>query len=296
VEKNKYKEITVIIVTFKSDHIIHKCLKNIDENFKIILIENSDNHDFTSKLEKEYKNLKCINMGYDAGYGSALNVGIKLSKTDFVICINPDSFPDRDCFEKLLITSKSQENIALVAPLTLIKNNTQESSAYGFFSNKKDRIKNSQNNMFVDWVHGNVFLLNKKIMDRIGYFDENIFIEFDEIDLQQRIFKAGKKTVINFNAKSQHLEGKSADPKYSFEMKCEHSWHHSWSKFYYFKKHFGYIKALKECLPRAILDIIKSIVFFILLDKKKTKIYILFFLGFFNSFIGKKSFYRAILD
>ncbi len=294
-EINKYKDISVIIVTFKSKHIIDKCLRNLDENFKKILIENSDDYEFTNRLKNEYKNLECINMGYDAGYGSALNAGIKLSETDTVICINPDSFPDQDCFEKLLVTARSADDIGLVAPLTLIKNKTKESSAYGFFT-KKNNSKNKENIMFVDWVHGNLFLLNKKVMDNIGYFDENIFLEFDELDLQHRIFKAGKKTVINFNAKSQHLEGKSADPKYAFEMKCEASWHHSWSKYYYFKKHYGTTYALYKCSPLALVNLFKFFYFTILKDKNKSKIYKLFFLGFYHSLLKRKSFYRAEID
>ena len=85
------------------------------------------------------------------------------------------------------------------------------------------------------------FFIKKNVIEEIGAFDENFFLEYDERDFQRRIFLNKKKILIDFNAKSQHLEGKSDDAKYSFQMKCEASWHHAWSRYYYLKKHFGFL-------------------------------------------------------
>ena len=48
-----YQEIEILTITYKSDHIIEKCLSKIDENFKVVVVENSDNQDFKNKIEKE---------------------------------------------------------------------------------------------------------------------------------------------------------------------------------------------------------------------------------------------------
>ena len=105
-----------------------------------------------------------------------------------------------------------------------------------------------------------------------------------------------KKIIIDFDAKSQHLEGKSADPKYDFPMKCERSWHHSWSMFYYYKKHWGFNYAFFKCLPHATMYILKSLISLLRGNKKNYIIYKLMFLGFLNSLLNKKSFYRAEID
>ena len=289
------KKVTILIVTFKSHYIIEKCLDNIDKKFNIILIENSNDLDFTYKLEKKYENLKCINIGYDSGFGYALNRGVEKVNTDYFIAMNPDTFPEEGCLEKLLESVENYDDIAMVTPLTLLNKNSKEFSAYGNFDNKQ-LIKNSKNIMEVHWVNGNIFLMNKKIFLDLGGFDEKIFIEYDERELQRRIYLSNKKILINFNAKSHHLDGKSADKKFAFEMKCEKSWHNAWSGFYYYKKHFGYIHALNKALPFAILNFLKFICFFIIRDSKKSEIYKLFFLGFINSLFNRKSTYRAKID
>ena len=37
------KNVTFVIVSFKSNHIIERCIKSIKPNVKIIIVENSDN-------------------------------------------------------------------------------------------------------------------------------------------------------------------------------------------------------------------------------------------------------------
>ena len=292
---NINEKVTILIVTFKSHHIIEKCLDNIDKKFNIILLKNSDDFEFTANLEKKYKNLKCINIGFDSGFGYALNRGVERVKTDYFIAMNPDTFPEEGCLEKLIKTAENYEDVAMVTPLTLLKENRVEFSAYGYF-NKEKPFKNSENKMKVDWVNGNIFLMNKKIFLEIGGFDEKIFIEYDERELQRRIYLFKKQILIDFNAKSQHLDGKSADEKFAFQMKCERSWHNAWSGFYYYKKHFGTMYALYKSLPFALINLLKFLYFLILRDNNKSKIYRLFFLGFVNSLLNRKSLYRAEID
>ncbi len=295
-KNNIYQKATILIVTFKSHNIIERCLDNIKKNFNIILVENSDDRKFTKYLEKKYDNLRCINIGYDSGYGYALNRGAERVETEYFIAMNPDTFPEKDCLEKLIETAENySHDVGMVTPVTYLKNNTKEFTSFGNFNNKKT-YKDSENKLNVDWVHGNILLIKKKFFDKAGCFDENIFIEFDERDLQKRFFDLKIKILIDFNAKSQHLDGKSADERFAFQMKCEKSWHHSWSSYYYFKKHYGMFYSLFKNVPINVVNVLKMIFFIILRNKKKSEIYKLSFLGFYNSLLNRKSYYRADID
>ena len=44
------KDISVIIVSFKSDHVIHKCIKSIDKSIDILVVDNSNNYEFREIL------------------------------------------------------------------------------------------------------------------------------------------------------------------------------------------------------------------------------------------------------
>ena len=58
----------------------------------------------------------------------------------------------------------------------------------------------------------------------------------------------------------------------------------------------GLFYSLYVSLPGAFINLSKFLIYFLLRNKKKSKIYQLFFLGFFNSLLNKKSFYRAEID
>jgi GT2 family glycosyltransferase len=57
---NFEKNITFVIVSFRSSHIIEKCIKSINPNIKIIIIENSDNVHIKDYLENKFLNVEVI--------------------------------------------------------------------------------------------------------------------------------------------------------------------------------------------------------------------------------------------
>ena len=71
-----YQEIEILTITYKSDHIIEQCLSKIDDNFKITVVENSNNNYLKEKLEKR-KNTECILTNTNLGFGKAFNIGPK---------------------------------------------------------------------------------------------------------------------------------------------------------------------------------------------------------------------------
>ena len=69
-----------------------------------------------------------------------------------------------------------------------------------------------------------------------------------------------------------------------------------WSKFYFNKKHYGFLKAFFEGLPSFISAIFKYLSFLLINNEIKKKIYLNRASGFFNALIGKPSWYRPNLN
>ena len=93
------QNLSIVILTFKSEQVIDKCLKSLDQNIPIIVVENSDNQAFKDSLESKYKNLKCILSNSNLGFGAGNNIGIKASKTEYVLILNPDSTLEPDTLD-----------------------------------------------------------------------------------------------------------------------------------------------------------------------------------------------------
>ena len=57
---NFEKNITFVIVSFRSGHIIEKCIKSISPDIKIIIVENSDDPQVKDYLENKFLNVEVI--------------------------------------------------------------------------------------------------------------------------------------------------------------------------------------------------------------------------------------------
>jgi len=78
---NFEKNITFVIVSFKSSHIIEKCIQSINSNIKIIVVENSDDVLVKKHLENKFLNVEVVIAKQNLGYGNGNNLGISKVKT-----------------------------------------------------------------------------------------------------------------------------------------------------------------------------------------------------------------------
>ena len=99
------QNLSVVIVTLKSENVIHDCIKSINQDLPIIVVEQSSNKSFKEELEHKYKNLKCILSKSNLGMGTGNNIGIKATKTEYVLILNPDVILEKNTVEELFLAA-----------------------------------------------------------------------------------------------------------------------------------------------------------------------------------------------
>ena len=284
------QNLSIIIVTYKSEMVIHDCIKSIEKDMKIIVVENSDNSQFKEELESAYVNVSCVLTSKNLGMGAGNNIGIKKVKTDFVLILNPDVILEASTINELILASKKITNFAILAPISTDINHPN----YILLKNKK--IWNEDESLFkVKSVDGFAMLFNKKKLDKVitnNYFDENFFMYLENDDLCKRIRKINEDIFIVSNSKIKHLGGKGVNEKYKSEVELSRNWHWIWSKFYFNKKHFSYSKAFLDGLPKFISSLIKYFFYLLIKNEIKKRIYLNRASGFFNAAKNKPSWYR----
>ena len=293
---NNLNNLTVIIVTFKTNRVIlANCIKSIKNSVKILIIENSEDHLFKEDFEKEYENVQVILSGSNLGYGAGNNLGLKNIKTRYALISNPDVEYNKDFFDKLdpYLNGKVEFSI-----MGASYNDQKNYLPYGFFDKKN--IINSQFDELslkaVDWIVGCTMIFDTKNINTKNYFDENFFLYFEEVDLCRRIKVKGGKIFCNSKLLITHLghRGSAAtDPEYSIETEMFRNWHLMWSQFYYTKKYKNYLYAFFFMLGKFGRSFFKMIIFTLIYNKKKQTMYYARFMGILNSMLGKKSWYRV---
>ena len=189
---------------------------------------------------------------------------------------------------EIFLASNEITDFAIIAPIS-------NKSKYPNYTLKKDQSFNHVKPFKVKSVDGYAMLLNLKKLKKINnfnFFDENFFLYLENEDLCKRLIDQDENIYIVPKSKINHLGGKAVDPKYKNEIEYLRNWHWMWSKFYFNKKHYGYLIAVLKVFKNLISAKIKFIFYLVTLNKFKRKIYQMRLLGLISSIMGKNSYYR----
>ena len=274
------KELTVVIVTFKSESKVIDCLKSIPSDIKVLIIENSNNESFKKNLENRFHNVHCILTGENRGYAAANNIGLNKVRTKYALVLNPDTILEENAIDNFLIRVKKNNEFWLIGPANdqMVKLN---------FGNS-DFIEVNSLKGFAIFFNLSKFYKN--------YFDENYFLYFEEIDLCKNVKKNSGTIYLDRSIKIFHQGASSVDKINELELEKNRNWHWMWSTFYFHKKHRGFLLAFISILPKLLSALFKTIMFSITLNKNKRVIYFSRLSGILNSIAGNKSWYRPSLD
>lgn len=282
---SELKKVTIILISYYSYNKIFKFLKKIPIQTPKIILENSNDKKI-KKLKKKFKNIK-IYYKKNNGYGSSINYASKLVKTKYFFVVQPDilgiNAKSIETFVKY--AKKLKNNFSVIGPHFL------NAAKKGHFqTNLKFKIKEIHN------IHGSALFFYIKNFKFLKGFDPNIFLYWEETDFTKRSWQK-KIPVYQLNlVKVNHEKGSSVETTNQIDkdnIKYLYIWHFIWSKFYFFKKHYGKIFSYFYFFPIFLRCLIK--VFYYKLNNQKDgefKKYYFRMSGLINSILGNKSFYR----
>ena len=234
-------DVTIIILTHKSKRLVLDYIKNLYQKFKIVIIDNSNDLNLKSIITKSYPGID-IHLIPNNGYGNQINYGSKSVTTEYFLISNPD------------LTGIDELSIFNFVKAAKHLNNKFSTLGPRFLNTNPKSHKQSINNGTITemkFISGACMFFNKNNFDNLNGFDENIFLYFEENDFCLRSFKINKNYQIN-NVLVEHDVGTSVEIKNDLEKIDQvnfRTWHFIWSKFYYFKKHYGFFFALIYFVP-----------------------------------------------
>ena len=276
----EYKKLTIILIAFKSEKKIYSFVKKIPKSIKVIIIENSNNHFMKRHLEKKYKNIKVF-IKKNEGVSASLNYAVKKTKTTYFLQISPDILFDYNDLEIFFnFANKINNKFAALGPRFLnVKNKSHK------------QIKKNLDIASIDSIHGSFMFINKQKFKKIGGFDKNFFLYFEETDYCKRALAKNFESY-QINKVKVKTVGRTVSIKNKKEKKELDNiliWHFIWSKYYFTKKNYGMIISLIIFLP-IIIRIVFRIILYKLINKKNFVHKYKFRLnGLITSIMGKSS-------
>ena len=226
----------MIIVNYNDFETTKRLLENVKDYKcldKIIVVDNHSRDNSLIKLEHlNIKKLEVLESGENKGYSFALNIGAKRAIDLYgdcnLIISNSDIIIDSERDLKDLINTLSDTRV-IVAPNIIEDNNLsrgwkiptpmddvkQNIIGYGEkYFNKKLRYDDSyysKNLSKVDTVSGCFFLIRSKHLQEIDFFDENVFLYYEENIFGIKTKRLNKLIVINNDIDVVHDHAKTID-------------------------------------------------------------------------------------
>lgn len=255
-----HKIITVIIPTFNSENHIEDCMRSLRKELNkyliranIVIVDNASKDGTIEKVNQ--KGVKVIRNKDNYGFATAANIGIRRSKSEYVLLLNPDTVILDGAINNLLHCAEANNaSIASglifnfcghkqysyaekpdIATLLFVYSNLRKLVPRDFFHKKHyyvgGRINNTKE---VDVVTGGFMLINRFLFKRIGYFDEHFFMYLEDVDFCLRAKARGEKIIVCGRSRIKHYGGASSPNK-------DRILHSAWinSRKYFVRKNFS---------------------------------------------------------
>ena len=251
------KKIDILIVSHNNGQFLGDCLSSIFSStklpFEVLLIVNDYKDKESQKIAEKYSINILINK-HKKGLAANLNQGIKMTKGEYILVLNPDTKLTKGALENLVFFMKKHPKVAICGPKLVYPDGSLQLSARRFPNFKTFLIRrlpirrfllNSKINLYhlgvdlnnnkthpVDWILGACMLIRRKATEEIGFFDESYYLYVEDIDLCFRAWKKGWQVWYVPKAKVIHYHQAKSDKNFL----SIYNWYHIKSMWWYFLK------------------------------------------------------------
>lgn len=262
-------QLTFIITTYNSAGVIDNCLNKINfDNYEVIIVDNNSSDKTTEIISEKYPLVNLIKNKKNYGYGRANNIGLRATTTPYALILNPDAFIFENDLEKIIAMMNKNPEIGIGAPVLL-----------NFYPLREDdrlqEIAVINNNLIKDfgdfkavkYIIGACEILRMDLFKKIGFFDEKIFLYYEDDEICHRTILNNKICAICVDALAYHIgQGSSGTNLRGIYRRF---WHRALSKFYWKEKQKGFFNAYFSALKLSFSFLLKIIFYGVIFNSKK---------------------------
>lgn len=257
---NKVMDASIIFVNYKTKDLTIQAIQSVIEKtdgleYEIFVVDNNSQDGSIEAIEQEFPNINIIKNPINAGFGAANNLAIKQARGKYILCLNTDTLLINNAVKNMFDFMEKEENKNVgVCGGYIFDKDLNSSNCGGNFPSLTDIIwkfglrkifpkqykkycvtLNSEDKKYIkniDYIAGADIFFRKSVLDKVGLFDEQFFMYYEETDLCKRIKDAGYEIKFVEDAQIQHFEGQSID------CDLKHKKLVKTSEMIYFKKHY----------------------------------------------------------
>nr|WP_234039792.1 glycosyltransferase family 2 protein [Corynebacterium pygosceleis] len=245
----------VVTVTYSPGRHLDSFLRSLPassaRDLRVILADNGSTDGVPERAAGERENVELLRTGGNLGYGSAINVAAGMLRErrdrgeidpDFFLVVNPDVTFDPGSIDALLDCAHGHPGAGAVGPrirqpdggtypsartVPTLRNGVGHALFSGVWPSnpwtaeyRADRDMDTEH--AAGWLSGSCLLLRWAAFDEIGGFDERYFMYLEDVDLGDRLGRAGWENIYCPLALIEHDQGHSADAHLDLTLPAHH--------------------------------------------------------------------------
>lgn len=194
--------VSFLVVNWKSQEVTAECIASIrsietHHTFEIIIFDNEPSNE-SYRLLKQLPGVKVLSSQNNLGFGGALNQAATQARGKYLAFINNDAVIPSDWMDKALENITKQPNIKAVGGVEYFwDGKTKKKTKFysipfvspkSLLVNQSQQIKESQ---LVPYVTASNMLVSREVFEKIGGFDTDFFLYYEDMDLCAKIINAG---------------------------------------------------------------------------------------------------------
>ena len=211
-------EVSIIIPNYNGGSFIRDCIDSLKiqsyRDFEIIVVDNDSKDGSADIVENEYKDVRIKRLDQNYGFSRAVNEGVRMSGSPFVLLLNSDTRAEEGFVEALVGTIKRDDRIFSVASKMIQMKDPDKLdgagdlySAFGWaYARGKGRSSagyTREARVFA--ACGGAAIYRRSILDEIGWFDEFHFAYLEDTDIGYRARIMGYRNIYCPEARVYHV-------------------------------------------------------------------------------------------
>ena len=216
---------TIIIPNYNGIRYIENCLNSLDkEQARVIVVDNASTDGSYELIGEKFPEIETIPLKNNTGFCKAVNIGIEMADTEYVIFLNNDTQVKPGFVRELERVMDSDENIfsASAKMLSMHDEDIIDDAGdlycalgWAFAIGKGRPAGDYKKACSIFAACGGAAIYRKSILDKIGVLDENHFAYLEDIDLGYRALLYGYRNVFAPRAQVCHAGSAVSGSRYN---------------------------------------------------------------------------------
>jgi len=230
-------DLTIVIVNWNTRELLRNCLRSVQEHqgeltVQVIVVDNKSADGSAEMVSRDFSAVELIQSGGNIGFARANNLALPRVRSEFVLFLNPDTEVRPQALPRMIEFMRANPGVGALG--CKIRDASGEHQELGFqrfpspytellrllfFSSRTRRhmsgmlpYHNPQVSGYVKKLFGACLLVPKKVLEKVGSFDERFFMYCEDVDLCHRIEAGGWRLYYLSEVEILHL-GASASAK-----------------------------------------------------------------------------------